>query len=320
MRGVAVVLISVAILTACSKGKKSTPEAGSGLTPPGDTEWVAQKSELACAPGISCPPQVGVLLFVFPLRGNTYPIKKCTAFVIGQQRIASNGHCDYTGRAQGYFITAQPTRQVRKIIEVSAKAFTPSADGETESGRPDFAFFELDRPVGVRPLEFASVNDPLYDKLIGFVVNGTGNKFVIERVECAARRHESYFPFDLGENPDVLTIFGCATRKGNSGAPFFAAGSGKVEAINQGVSDPEAIARRVREVERRQPFNYERHWIVKATNARCLYAPKGACTVADHETANRRFVEMQRRAWAARRGQPFDFNEWAEVVPPRQIN
>jgi len=336
MRGLFTFLIIAALLAGCAadkskrtygedSGGKVSTQGPSGPPPPAsETDWISEKAELRCASNVSCPIQVGLLLFVFPGRNEAggrkhYPIRKCTAFLVGATHVMSNGHCDNFSRAQGYFITAMNApggRQIRKITGVAAKHHTQHpTDPDLDSGRPDSATFSLSAPIEMQPLALAGLHEPYYNKLHGFVVNsGVGaDQFVIDQIDCDVRRHEASFPYDLGEHPDVLTIFNCATKRGNSGGPFFAAGSKNVQAINQGAGDPANLAQLVRRRHNRELHNYENRWTVRATNARCLLAPPGSCTVADQETSNQRFLQMQNRAFQARRA-PLQFNEWAEVI------
>ena len=97
---------------------------------------------------------------------------------------------------------------------------------------------------------------------------------------------------------------------------FFAPGSPKVQAINQSSTDPADFAQFVRRKFNRDLFNYESHWLVKATNARCL-ENTAACAQMDEQLINRRFSDLQRKKMSERNGARLDFNEWAEVLPPR---
>ncbi len=320
MRGVTVLLILSSFITGCG-GYKNSSGKGAAAAPPLVTDWVPEKIEIRCAKDITCPPQVGLLIFVFPEVEGVHKIRKCTAFQTAAKQIMSNGHCDFSVEAQGYFITALTSpvgRQVRKVTRVIAKKFTPhrnAARPDLDSGRPDAATFELDAPVRQTPLALAALNDPPYEKLIGFVLNpAPNNNYVIDRVDCDVRRHEAFFPYNLGDNPDVLTVYNCATRKGNSGGPLFAPGSAKVQAIGQGSGDPSETQRRLN----RPLRNFETHWSVKATNARCLDAPADVCKQVDESGHSSRFTELQRKASEERGGGELEFNEWAEILPTRR--
>lgn len=333
MRGAVAFIILAVLFTGCSDPKKSQSGGAGAADPtyqrpppkPEQVHWLAQKTEVLCAPGLSCPPQVGLLLFVFAEtlgeKGQReFPLKRCTAFVTGASFITSNGHCDSTAHAQAFFITASNIpggKRIRRVTGLASKLFTPHQrrKGDFDSGRPDVALFTLDSPIDIEPLAMASTSDPAYTRLTGFVVNGGVDlKYSVDRMDCDLRRHEASFPFELHENPDVLTVFNCQSRRGNSGAPMFAPGSAKVQAINQGFGDPQVLAQIVRQEHKRELFNYENRWTVKATNARCLAAPRGTCVAADDDETNRRFAEMQRRAHYQRNGRPLQFNEWAEVI------
>ena len=322
MRGVTVLLILSSFITGCG-GSKNSSGRGAAAAPPLVTDWVPEKIKIRCAKDITCPPQVGLLIFVFPEAEGVHKIRKCTAFQMGPMQIMSNGHCDFSAQAQGYFITALTSpvgRQVRKITRLIAKKFTPhrnTARPDLDSGRPDVATFELDEPIPQTSLALATLNDPPFQKLVGFVLNpAPNNHFVIDRVDCDVRRHEAFFPYNFSDNPDVLTVYNCATRKGNSGGPFFAPGSAKVQAIGSGSSDPADNQRRLN----RPLRNFENHGSVRATHARCLEAPSGACTQVDENSHSSRFTELQRKTSQERGdGGELEFNEWAEILPTRRV-
>lgn len=319
MRGVLLIFILSALITGCGGHKKSNGK-GVALAVPLATDWVPEKIEIRCAQGVICPGQVGLLIFVFPQENGLHKVRKCTAFLTAINQIMSNGHCDYSAQAQGYFVTAMDAlggRQVRKVTRLLMRKFTPHPDRnrpDLASGRPDAATFQLEAPVLQVPLALANLNDPPYEKLVGFVLNpAPNNNYVIDKVECNMRRHEAFFPYNFADNPDVLTVFNCATRKGNSGSPYFAPGSWKVQAIGQGSSDPADMLRRVG----RPLRNFENHWTVKATNARCLEAPANTCAMVDENSHGSRFTELQRKTALERGGGDLEFNEWAEILPRR---
>lgn len=300
-------VLSILILSACSPGKKSKPESRTSPIPSvrlsmAEVGWSPELIDIECKAGGSCPAQVGLLFFVFPPKGDRIPYVKCTAFLSAPDQITSNGHCDFTtaAGAQGYFISAGDTREVRKVTSLIFKKFTPGASSDDESGRPDVGVYQLDAPVhSFKPLAYARLDQPAeYNKLIGYVIdNGeSSTSFVMHKLDCLVRRHEGIFPFSLSENPDVISAFDCLSRRGNSGGPMFAPGNSRVQAVLQGGTDKNRLAQRLKEKQNRSPYIYERHNSITATNLRCIGADDNACLVADRTLANSRFANLQRGA------------------------
>lgn len=262
--------------------------------------WSPEQIEIECAAKQGCPQQVGLLIFVFPEQDGKIPFSKCTAFLNAANQITSNGHCDRTGTdAKGYFVMMGPEKQVRQITRTVIKLHTPGERRSRESGRPDVALYELNEPIRtVAPLTFAGLKDPQYDKLIGFVINNgrDASHYSVDQVTCQVRRHEALFPYDLKENPDVVTAFQCGTNRGNSGGPAFAPGLASVQGVLQATSGRERKRQVVREKLNRELYAHEQHDTVTITNLRCMGAPSGACVAVDLGQTQTRFSAMQTRA------------------------
>lgn len=289
MRGLASFLISMIFLSGCQDPRGFQSASGTGAASP-RPEWSPESFHLTCENG-SCPAQVGLIVFVFPLKGEAYPIKKCTGFLAQDaSTIYSNGHCDFTEDAVGYFITADSAPGGRQVIPIRRnvkKKFTAGlkrGDENEDSLRPDMAIFQLDRPVeGMTALEFAAMGDPSPKELIGYVVNGSekDGKFSIQKISCMVHRHEAFFPFSLSEGPDVIKAYGCASHKTNSGSPLFAPGrEDRVEAIVQSntLTDSRVFGR--------MPS-------IVATNARC-FQDGSRCFVSNFNLAEEKFRKMNR--------------------------
>ncbi len=300
------VLTLLLFQASCGNDKKSAPAAE---TLPPSVEfasgaWSVESVRLDCGEK-QCPEAVGMLVFVGPQQENgLIPIRRCTAFLVAPNRIASVGHCDRSRTFTGYFITSSSGgRHVRKVMGVAFKKFS-AGHGEFESGRPDIGLYDLESPIlNIRPFEFAEASTSTdFSKLIGYVVNRSSDAdnfahYTIETIECRVRKHRALFPFDLSENPDVITGFGCTSRQGNSGAPLFAPGSWRVQAILQGSGDRKAFAEQVRRKHGRSLFRYEDHQTVTATNARCFHPVNPAQCVANESTvAPQRFARFQQIA------------------------
>ncbi|MGZ3724106.1 MAG: hypothetical protein ACXVA9_14280, partial [Bdellovibrionales bacterium] len=94
------------------RGKIEVPRAGGKS----NSDWLPNQVSLTCALS-ACPPQVGVLIFATPTTDAKVDIWRCTAFLIDGDKIMSNGHCDLSDQAEGYFVTRtdMPEKTVRKI-------------------------------------------------------------------------------------------------------------------------------------------------------------------------------------------------------------
>lgn len=336
MRGLAILLILSSILISCGKKSRgasavNTPghKAGSEQGPEGQVpsetgewiDWTPANVDLRCAPGQTCPAQVGLLIFVEPPVKGVHATHRCTAFQISQTQIMSNGHCDFLKRGTGYFVTsagAPGGKQMRKITSVATKVFSPLINPEAEDddgGRPDLAVFNLDSPIAQPGLQLAGLNDPAYSELIGYGIDKVDKeKYVINVISCPVRRHEAIFPFDFSEKPDVMTMVKCFAKKGNSGGPLLAPGSQKVQAVIQAGQDPNLLAQKVQKKFDRGLFVYENHWSLRASNVRCFNEPAGSCLQATEELSKARFKAMQEREQQRRGNGPLQFNEWAEVI------
>jgi hypothetical protein len=254
-------------------------------------DWLPQKVSLTCALA-DCPPQVGVILFASPTTDIHYDIWRCTAFLIDNDKIMTNGHCDFSEKAEGYFVTRtdMPEKTFRRITRRLFKDFTPNPkDPEVLSGRPDVAIFQLESPIlKISPLQIARGTAHAYTSLTAIVANAVPGKealtMTIGELNCEMHRHERYFPYALSENPDVLTVFECEGEKGNSGSPMFAGKSMEVEAILEGAKDPHKSPAR---------FSYDKHLSVEATNLRCLEYPSSTarpnCVVVRDVDKQKRF-------------------------------
>ena len=280
-------------------------------------DWDPTKVSLVC--GLkSCPLQVGVL--IFPVRsGGLVDVYRCTAFLIDNDKIMSNGHCDNPGAREGYFITRTdiPQRAIRHVTQRLFKAFTPAldkngkVDPEDTSGRPDVLVFQLDVPIAtIPPLHLAHGPAKTYQTLTGYVANLIPGKsfttMAIGQVTCAVHRNELQFPYNLSESPDMLTVYKCNAEKGNSGSPMFAEGSADVEAILQGSADVDGTAAAIRHDEKREPHDYEIQHNIIATNLRCLDYPSASgnhcVSVTDDESVTRfnALINSMRASLAAR--------------------
>ncbi len=321
MRGVLfgwLAALSILTLSACGgAGNKPGvyPRPGSGLA--ADLEespagWSPEKIELECQAKDGCPAQAGLLIFVFPERENKIQFSRCTAFLTAPAQITSNAHCDRTqSGATGYFVTGGPDKQVRRITRAVFKRHT--AD---DTGRPDVGVYELNEPIRtMKPLAYATLKDPRYDKLVGYVINKGRDPghYRMDSIDCRVRRHEALFPYALDENPDVITAFHCATTRGNSGGPVFAPGSAAVQGVLQATSDRERKRFVVREKLKRELFPYEQHETVTISNLRCVGAPAGACVQVDRAQNQSRFSALQSQAIEAlkNRGAPASASDGA---------
>lgn len=280
------------------------------------TSWVPENIHLSCATG-DCPPQVGLLIFARPTEENRVNLKRCTASLIGADRILTSGHCDGLP-AQGYFVMNTASgRQVRKITGLIYKNYSPGTGG-TERHAPDVAVFQLDRPVeGVEPLRLASGQAVPYSSLTGYVINAEDEsllRFRIDRIECRVHRHEVSFPFDVEESPDLITAFDCVAEKGNSGAPLFAPGHPtEVQAIEQAIGLGAADAAS----EDKDKPAYERHPLILATNARCLdvagsHRPE-TCARVDRDAIESRVLSAEQDAQERLRSRPVPDSAAAKV-------
>lgn len=266
--------------------------------------WTPEQVTLKCN-AENCPKAVGLLVFAKPTGDGFMDLRTCTAFLSSPSQVMSSGHCDQTEDFTGYFISRTDIEKpvIRKITTVAHKVFTPGewaqdtspemrAKGDPTSGRPDAAVYDLEQPIlDIDFLTLASGGSPSYTQLTAYVVNtvpnGNGLNYTLDRTTCDVRRHEIAFPFDIQENPDVLTIYNCQLVRGNSGAPLFAPDSDEVQAIQQAASaSSEELAKEIRATQHREPLEYELHLAPLVTNVRCLdfFAPPKASCVATTET------------------------------------
>lgn len=191
---------------------------------------------MTCA-GANCPIQVGLLIFVGAEKNGHIPSRQCTAFLVASDLVMSNAHCDWA-EAKGYFVSQKinGSTQVREIVDVPYKLLTVA-------DRPDAAQFRLREPIKIEGLELAKGSRESFSRLIAYSVKaGTSDRdFSILEITCDVHRHESLFPYNISENPDMIAAFGCAFQKGMSGSPLFAPGSDKVQAIAVGKMGEDAL-------------------------------------------------------------------------------
>jgi hypothetical protein len=148
---------------------------------------------------------------------------------------------------------------------------------------------------------------------------------------CSVKRHESIFPFDLKENPDVIWTFECLTEGGNSGAPMLSSpDSNVVEGIHVGSIRLEKQIEFIKTEEKREPYNYEKHGTEQTTNVRCLPIPGRKnvpeCVRTSAEMKSARFTRYQMAKLDERNTRPlpenlrlgFDYSVYAYdlVLPP----
>ena len=265
-----------------------------------DLERIPRQTELRCA-AKDCPPQVGLLLFII---GNN--IKRCTATLIAEDQIITTGHCDFFPQP-GYFLLGRgEAKQYRRIESRLYKRLTPTKDG-SEARAPAVAVYRLESAIeGVAPMPVATKSSafPKARQLIGYVVNADGDyhHYRIDLVRCTVRRHESLFPYDLNESPDLIYGFDCPLARGNSGPPFLAPGHPELQAVFQGLVDPADIEKEKRS-QGRGLLPLEAHWIMTSTTVRCLQWPghpaASDCTRVTDEESNRRFFAAQQAAYGA---------------------
>lgn len=265
----------------------------------GDTLSVWTSSlELVCN-AKTCPPQVGLLVFVARENDMIY-YSRCTASLIKSDQIITNGHCDQHDTKEGYFITQKINGKHRqiKIKDLEFKQY--SANHETNPGEIDVAIFNLQQPVDrteIIPFQLPSGETPPFQEMYLYVINeGSDQKtFVIDEKICTPQRHEMIFPFDFSENPDTFSIINCEIIPGNSGAPILSSRtSTTVEALAVGFSSREMQQELSMEQSGRSSFIYEDYQQMNATNLRCANIINGVtpvvsgCVRTNEEEVNRR--------------------------------
>lgn len=228
-------------------------------------EWKPDQIEVVCASS-PCPPQVGALLFVGrETDQKKIQIQRCTAFLIGLNRIMSNGHCDFLSTHKGYFVTQRVggRKEIFEIKSVFDKRYTPS-----QTQAVDVAIFNLDRNVDyISPLKLASGPQIAFDKLIAFsIARSNENELSVERHECKVRRHEQIFPYSVSEGTEVIKSFDCVLKEGMSGSPMFAPGSDDVQAVHA-ASFIVDLLKPKEKLEQKSQMN---HSLSISTNVRCL--------------------------------------------------
>lgn len=247
------VITQIVTLIACAPGPKQ-PATGPYRTDFNErferrvvsTSWSPVNVTVTCGT-TACPPQVGVVIFATPQRdgrGQTtgFDLKRCTGSLIAADRVLTNAHC-LTEGADAYFILPSgPSRIADVVFKTGGR--------DDSNGNPiavaDVALLRLDRPVqAVPPLKVATGVGPSYASLSAFVSNRNGeNGFRIDRFECSFHRAPG-FPFEVRENPDIMTGFDCVGQHGNSGSPLLGA-DGAVEAVLQSIGTNTIVAANVR--------------------------------------------------------------------------
>lgn len=244
-----------------------------------------------------CPPQVGLLVFV-TTENNMIYFNRCTASLIGADKIITNGHCDKHEGHQGYFITQKINGKQRqiKIKDLEFKQY--SEENKHETGVIDVAIFSLTQSVDAKyitPFDLPKEATPDFQKLYAYVINQgkEENTFVIDEKICTPKRHEVIFPFDFSENPDTFSVINCEVIPGNSGAPILASpSSATVEALVVGFT---SIQMKLESFDR-PLYVYENYVEMQATNLRCANIIDGQaivpnCAPTNQEVLNRRVNE-----------------------------
>jgi hypothetical protein len=140
----------------------------------------------------------------------------------------------------------------------------------------------------------ATGTEPSFRSLNAVVVNrgDDQNTFRLDPLTCAVRRHDQIYPFDIGENPDLIYGFDCKVVPGNSGGPLFASGD-TVQGVLQATVDP---AKKIAE----GAAESLRHWIGIATNLRCFPLVGNAassCVAVTVDTINQRAAVVADVSW-----------------------
>lgn len=309
-----IVLLSLLVLCACSPQKDdlhwSPPADSAAVSIPQkvptvavDKGWTPEGISLKCRVSGGCPAAVGLLFIAVPNDDKTMRLARCTASMIASDEIITAGHCDLADGAKFIFITqdgvlAQTAHHISKLL---LRQFTANAkDLKATSGEPDVAIFQLeDKLTGITPLTAAQGSAAPFaaiSNLTAYVVNDDGGngQFAIDRLDCALRRNELYFPYDLSENPNMITASDCEAIEGNSGAAMLDA-QGLVEAVVDGGHSGADMAQEVRTDLKREPLAFEIHDVTLATNVRCLQlgaAPAPACTKVTEADRKKRFGQL----------------------------
>ncbi|MBY0384123.1 S1 family peptidase [bacterium] len=266
------------------------------------TTW-ASSIQLICN-AKTCPPQVGLLVFVSRQNNMTY-FTRCTASLIAANKIITNGHCDKHENNEGYFITQKINGKHRhiKIKDLEFKQFDESK--KNSQGEIDVAIFSLQQSVDskeIKPFQLPQENTPDFQKMYAYVINqGADEKtFVIDEKVCTPQRHEVLFPFDFSENPDTFSILNCEIIPGNSGAPILASRmSTTVEALVVGFTSIE-----MKQAELDRPlFSYEQYQEMNATNLRCANIADGQsvvpnCVRTNYEEINHRINDYFQKSFS----------------------
>lgn len=335
----AIFILTAVVISGCARDSKKTPYRGAGpevtgefqqdttsrisrvSNPPkpenlaAELEWSPDKVKVECAEKF-CPLQVGVLIFADKLTDGKFPLRVCTAFLVDADVIASNGHCDASNSQKGYFIgqDVRGVRIVRGIERIVFKQYTANRDPDPKkaqltSGRPDVAFFRLNKAITEMPaLKLASGKPVPMKKLELFGIHTmSSNKYQVVKYDCEVRRHETIFPFDIVEAPDVATFFGCAPPGGTSGSPMFMPGSDEVQFINMAGDTLEAVAQSLEVPVDKLPIQ-DRHSFSQATNVRCLNYPGSTpipCADTRSPDAFKRFDRYELAQMNGLRDRPF---------------
>jgi len=229
-------------------------------------DWSPENIELKCElPG--CPKALGNVFFAEPLANRHIKLHRCTAFMIAPDQVMTNGHCDYSDRATGYFVTRTDIKEKtwRKITQRRFIRYTQAPndpDRLIETLNPDVVTYQLEKEIpGITALTVARGAPVEYTQLFGLVIDGElENGYAVKKIACTVRTHARDFPFALWEAPTLIQGYDCQSQRGNSGSPMFAKEGGEVEAILQGFGEPQEAG----------GLEYRKHWTALTTNLRCL--------------------------------------------------
>ncbi len=230
-----ILAVYIAVLSSACSARKEIHSDDYMIVP---NSWTISQASLSCAYGSQCDGSIGVLFSLAKAQDKSIQLRRCTAWFIASDVIATNSHC-VNFQQQGslsYTWFKLPDNSpmlgryvaVRSVIQASPK-------GESLA-HVDYAYLQLDQAVDKAPVITIDQSGIKQDELLDIhVVNskesfrGTDDEglyWQLDSFQCRASSSTMFMKeYDYDPAYHVVTLVGAVAEKpcysigGNSGSP-----------------------------------------------------------------------------------------------------
>jgi V8-like Glu-specific endopeptidase len=226
------------------EGGQSQPNPTSQIT--NAASRISDQFQLSCGMQKDCNASVGIL-FGAPSSGSY----RCMFFVVGEKDgksiVATNKHCVeqiQDCREELYFrfpansTTKEESAGCSQVLKQSPDPIRIDVDGRSQiNQKPDYAFVQLDRKVSRPALQISQSGLGFSAPITLYYADQSdysSNTFEFKRMDCTTTTAKSILSRHFtSSKSQLIGLYDCEVKAGNSGSPVLDSTSGKVAGIVQ---------------------------------------------------------------------------------------